>query len=299
MEVGPNHYQLLNVERGTSDLTIKKAYRSLSLEYHPDKNRAATATDDFNRIKLAYETLIDKEKKREYNRMGDAGVALMEKTVIDLRYLVIQLVVYYGTSLIFAFMMTFSEPTGDAFKFSVFGLLVMLLLEMLLIVKEAPLPLWFLPQRTSFEIIGVFRRLFPAFMNGCRCITGAFHIDHKKNREDALDALTTATKALSMRLAVVVQSVQNLVSDSSDNEDSDGVVATHWNDLRRRLKSANPKETELVSSAIAKKIDLMKNPAALKKAAMNEDKTTFTLVRNLGVYLVARFVFFGLTSSAK
>lgn len=297
MEIGPNHYQLLSVDRGSSDSLKKKSYRSLSLEFHPDKNKAATATEDFNRIKLAYETLIDKDKRREYNRLGDSGVAIMEKTVIDLRYLVIQLVVYYGTSLIFAFMMTFSEPTGDAFMFSVFGLLVMLLMEMLLVVKEVPLPLWFLPQRTSHEVVSVMRRLFPAFMNGCRCITGAFYIDHKKHREDALDALTNATKALSMRLAVVVQSVQNLVDDGSA-EESEGVVTTHLMELRRKLKSSS-KETELVSAAIAKKISLMSDPKALKKAAMNEVQTSFALIRNLFVYLLARFVFFGIAASSK
>lgn len=299
MEVGPNHYQLLSVDRTSSDMMIKKAYRSMSLEYHPDKNRAATATEDFNRIKLAYETLIDKEKRREYNRLGDAGVALSEKTVIDLRYLIIQLVVYYGTSLIFAFMMTFSEPTGDAFLYSVFGLLFMLLMEMIMVVKEVPVPLWFLPQTTSFEIISVLRRLFPAFMNGCRCITGAFYIDHKKNREAALEALTTATKALTMRLSVAVQSVQNLVSNSTDIEESDGVVASHLTELKRRLKMSSSKETESVITAISKKTALLKDPVALKKAAKNEDRTTFTIVRNLFLYLIARFVFFGMFSATK
>ena len=297
MEIGPNHYQLLSVDRNSGDSIIKKAYRSMSLEYHPDKNKAATATEDFNRIKLAYETLIDKEKKREYNRLGDAGVALMDKAVIDLRYLILQLVVYYGTSLIFAFMMTFSEPTGDAFMFSLFGLMVMLLVEMLLVVKEVPLPIWFLPQRTPFEVVGVFRRLFPAFMNGCRCITGAFHIDHKKNREAALDALTTSTKALSMRLAVVVQSVQKLVNDSTDAEETEGVMVSHLTEIKRKLKHS--KESSAVEQAIAKKIALIKDPVALKKSAMNEGKSSFALLRNLFLYLIARFVVFGVSNAPK
>lgn len=50
--------------------------------------------------------------------------------------------------------------------------LVMLLMEMVLILEEAPLPLWFLPYNTPCEIMAFMHRIFPAFMNGCRSITG-------------------------------------------------------------------------------------------------------------------------------
>ena len=50
--------------------------------------------------------------------------------------------------------------------------LVMLLMEMVLILEEAPLPRWFLPYNTPCEIVAFMHRIFPAFMNGCRSITG-------------------------------------------------------------------------------------------------------------------------------
>ena len=40
-EKGPNHYNLLGVARGTSTANLKRAYRNLSLELHPDKNKCA------------------------------------------------------------------------------------------------------------------------------------------------------------------------------------------------------------------------------------------------------------------
>lgn len=151
-ETGPNHYQLLKVTRETPVAYVKKAYRSLSLgntvlyiqrlishlsserlflcaEFHPDKNKDPGAAETFQKIKHAFDVIIDKDKKREYNRLGEHGVAVLAQTVVDHKYILIQLIVYYTSSLIFAFLMTFSEPTGDAFNICVFGLTGMMLLK--------------------------------------------------------------------------------------------------------------------------------------------------------------------------
>ncbi len=125
MEVGPNHYQLLGVSRDTGVNAIKKAYRNLSLEFHPDKNKSPTATEDFQKIKQAFDVLVDKDKRREYNRLGGAGVEAASQMVLDHRYVLLQMVVHYGSSLIFAFLMTFSEPTAEALSMSLLGLIGM------------------------------------------------------------------------------------------------------------------------------------------------------------------------------
>lgn len=145
MENGPNHYQLLRVTRDTPIAAIKKSYRNLSLgkagsfllrssvlqlietlrlaaEFHPDKNKDPSAADTFTKIKHAFDVITDKDKRREYNRLGEHGVAVLAQTVVDYRYIVLQLIVYYASSGIFAFLMTFSEPTGDAFQICLFGL---------------------------------------------------------------------------------------------------------------------------------------------------------------------------------
>jgi curved DNA-binding protein CbpA len=122
MEEGPNHYQLLGVTRYDGIAVTKRAYRTLSLEIHPDKNKAPTATEDFQRVKQAFDILVDKDKRREYNRLGEAGVHAASQLVVDHRYLLVQLAVYYGSSLVLAFIMTISEPTGEAFSLSLFGL---------------------------------------------------------------------------------------------------------------------------------------------------------------------------------
>lgn len=52
---GPNYYQLLGLRRGSSAVEIKRAYRQMSLELHPDKNPSKDAADRFSKITAALE----------------------------------------------------------------------------------------------------------------------------------------------------------------------------------------------------------------------------------------------------
>jgi molecular chaperone DnaJ len=67
-------YQLLGVERTASDAEIKKAYRKLAMDYHPDRNRSPDAEARFKEIAEAYEVLRDPQKRAAYDRYGRAGV---------------------------------------------------------------------------------------------------------------------------------------------------------------------------------------------------------------------------------
>lgn len=63
----PNHYQTLGVSENASESEIKKAYRGLSLKYHPDKNNSNEAKTKMHEINDAYSILGDKEKKSQYD----------------------------------------------------------------------------------------------------------------------------------------------------------------------------------------------------------------------------------------
>lgn len=54
-ERGPNYYQILGLRRGSSAIEIKRAYRQLSLELHPDKNKSQDAADRFSKMSAALE----------------------------------------------------------------------------------------------------------------------------------------------------------------------------------------------------------------------------------------------------
>ena len=60
-------YERLEVSKDAGESEIKKAYRKLSLDYHPDRNSNPDATTKFQEISEAYETLSDPVKKQEYD----------------------------------------------------------------------------------------------------------------------------------------------------------------------------------------------------------------------------------------
>jgi DnaJ-class molecular chaperone len=62
-----NFYEILGVEPNSTESDIKNAYRKLSLKYHPDRNKSAEAQGIFQELGLAYETLGDADKKRQYD----------------------------------------------------------------------------------------------------------------------------------------------------------------------------------------------------------------------------------------
>ncbi len=70
-----DYYEILGVERNASPEEIKKAYRKVALQYHPDKNPDNKAAEEkFKEAAEAYEVLSHTEKKQQYDRFGHAGV---------------------------------------------------------------------------------------------------------------------------------------------------------------------------------------------------------------------------------
>ena len=81
MANGLDPYIVLGIGRKASNDDIKKAYRNLAKQYHPDKNNEAGAEEKFKEIGAAYETLKDAVKRREYDNIyaGEQERARMSK----------------------------------------------------------------------------------------------------------------------------------------------------------------------------------------------------------------------------
>lgn len=65
-----DYYQILGLTKNATEAEIKKAYRKLALQYHPDRNKTKEAEGKFKEVTKAYEVLSDPQKKQTYDQVG-------------------------------------------------------------------------------------------------------------------------------------------------------------------------------------------------------------------------------------
>jgi hypothetical protein len=320
---GPNYYQILNVTRSSPISLIKKSYRALSLGVHPDKNKSATASDEFQRIQTAYDTLTDSSKRRDYELAGVHGLRESAQTVIDTKYLLMHCIVYYFSSVIFTFLMTFSESSFEAFQVALFGLSVMLLLESLFILKEVSLPASIFPQTTPFELITMLHRLYPAYMNGCRCVMSAFYVNIKERREKILEELANTTKDLTVKCSNISRSMEELVLEVKDMHEKHERASTNSHIFDEEGEVEDEKSLGLIGKYLKQRVEaykrskegkdgsyekrmqaslkLTENPKVLAdfmtKDRQNNVNSFWVVIRNIVLYCLARYLFFKGTNS--
>jgi molecular chaperone DnaJ len=69
-----DYYEVLGVAKNASESELKKAFRNLARQYHPDVNKNEDAVEKFKEINEAYQILSDQEKRDAYDRYGHAGI---------------------------------------------------------------------------------------------------------------------------------------------------------------------------------------------------------------------------------
>ncbi len=70
-----DYYEILGVGKNASPEEIKKAFRKLAFELHPDRNKDPASEEKFKEISEAYAVLSDPEKKQKYDAYGHAGIS--------------------------------------------------------------------------------------------------------------------------------------------------------------------------------------------------------------------------------
>src|SRR6195952_2334565 len=70
-----DYYEILGVAKNASAEDIKKAYRKVAMQFHPDRNPGdKSAEDKFKEAAESYEVLSDADKRAQYDRFGHAGL---------------------------------------------------------------------------------------------------------------------------------------------------------------------------------------------------------------------------------
>lgn len=206
---GPNYYQMLDVTRESNPLDIKRAYKKLGLQLHPDKNPAPDAADQFDRVKQAYDVLMDLELREVYNKFGKEGIA-QNKRYSETQFLM-EVAIFYVSWAVMAFLLTMGKKSGSARDWTFTGLIVMLVLEVIIMTSQTnPLPSWLFPTMTENDVVRMMHSLFPAFMNGCRSLGSFLFVDVDAQLRQFLLALQEQNKDILLVLRDVQIGVQNI-----------------------------------------------------------------------------------------
>jgi hypothetical protein len=199
---GPNYYAMLDVTRSSSPLDIKRAYKRMSLELHPDKNPSPDATEQFNAVKQAYDVIMDLELREVYNKFGKEGIKSNKR--YDETQFLLETAIYYVSYGMIAFLLTMGKKSGEARNWTLTGLMAMLVIEVALMTSQTnPLPTWLFPTLTEHEVVWLLHSLFPAFMNGCRSLGAYLFVDLDAQTRMLLLALQEQNKDILLVLREV------------------------------------------------------------------------------------------------
>jgi molecular chaperone DnaJ len=69
-----DYYDVLGISKNATQDEVKRAFRRLAMQYHPDRNKAADAEQKFKEINEAYEVLSDDKRRRTYDQFGHDGL---------------------------------------------------------------------------------------------------------------------------------------------------------------------------------------------------------------------------------
>lgn len=200
---------MLDVTRDSNPLDIKRAYKRLGLQLHPDKNPSPDAADQFDRVKQAYDVLMDLELREVYNKFGKEGI-VQNKRYSETQFLM-EVAIFYVSWAVMAFLLTMGKKSGSARDWTFTGLIVMLVVEVVIMTSQTnPLPSWLFPTMTENDLVRIMHSLFPAFMNGCRSLGSFLFVDVDAQLRQFLLALQEQNKDILLVLRDVQIGVQNI-----------------------------------------------------------------------------------------
>lgn len=200
-----NHYRVLGVSRSSSGAELKAAFRSVSLKFHPDKNKAPEAVSIFQSAQEAYETLSDAETRRVYDRWGPevAKDPRLRAQAARGDGEMMHLAGFYVSWAVLTYLMTLGKARASGRTWSFVGLIVCAFLEFQMLTQSWE-PLQFLSMTTPFEKVALLRAVYPSFMHGCILLSQFTYVDLESLQLQLLGAVLASNEALQRQLAHVL-----------------------------------------------------------------------------------------------
>ena len=161
-------------------------------------------------------------------------------------------------------------------------MIAMLVVEVMMLLKEIELPAWFLPAMTAHELIQLGHNLFPAFLNGCRCIGAYLFVDLDRHQRALLGALHEQNKEVLRALRDIQTSIQNGGGAGPARPMSVGDAMRNLEADLEGKDTKHPSEVNIFSDGF---------PDAKKKSNTN-------LYLMIGGYIVLYYIFAGNQASS-
>lgn len=151
---------------------------------------------------------MDPELREVYNKFGGDGIKHNRR--FDETQMLIEIAVYYATWGMLAFVLTLGKSSSYARNWIFTGQIVMLISEVSLMLQETKLPEWFFPTTTEHELVFLMHSLFPAFLNGCRCLGGFLYVDVDEQNRQTIIQLQEQNKDILMVLRDIQVNIQSI-----------------------------------------------------------------------------------------
>lgn len=163
---------------------------------------------------------------------------------------------------------------------------VLLFIESVLLLEELEIPASFLPYYTSNDVVQFLHRLYPAYINCARCITGAFYVDRRQATSKALKDIWELVEKNTEKVKDIAMKIRS--SSALHNPNSSTVDELHKLNCKG-IMSLSLNEAEKCN--IGAIISMTENESLMKQVAAQRSAKKFLILRNLGIYILAFYVY--------
>jgi hypothetical protein len=214
----PNYYSRLEVNRHSSTMDVRQAYKRLSLKLHPDKNPSSESIEKFAKVKAAYDVLMDEKSRDLLNRFGDLNLKTDPRS--DELQLIGEIAVRYLFWMLLTFVATASTSTRVCRTWAAIVLLSIMGVEVAFALTETSLPQLFSGQWTEYEIVTMLHCVYPCIVLGLRSVAESVFVDVNDASVSVISELTSAQASVQGLLCELEAS---LAPDSSTTDDFDNI----------------------------------------------------------------------------